>query len=275
MGMKIAFGILGAIVLVLIILGVWFNGTYNSLVQLDQATQAQWAQVQNTYQRRADLVPNLVATVKGAANFEQDTMTAVTEARAKVGQISSGAIENVARDPAAFQRFQQAQDGLSSALSRLLVVTENYPQLKATSNFRDLQAQLEGTENRITVERQRFNEAAQSFNTRRESWKTAEKAFVRMNMTATKERNAVLIFVVPARRKFVVLGDTGIHEKVGQDCWCDISRIVSEKFREGNFTDGLVDRIAAAGEQLATHFPFHAERDSNELPDDVDFGLPT
>jgi len=105
--------------------------------------------------------------------------------------------------------------------------------------------------------------------------KTAEKAFVRMSMTATKERNAVLIFVVPARRKFVVLGDTGIHEKVGQDCWCDIVRILSEKFKKGNFTDGLVNGIAAAGERLATHFPFHAERDSNELPDDVDFGPPT
>jgi len=104
--------------------------------------------------------------------------------------------------------------------------------------------------------------------------KTAEKAFLRMSMTATKERNAVLIFVVPARRKFVVLGDTGIHEKVGQDCWGEIVRIVSEKFSEGNFTDGLVNGIAAAGEQLATHFPFHADRDSNELPDDVDLGPP-
>ena len=172
MGKKVAFGILGGIVLVLIIIGASINGTYNSLVQLDQATQAQWAQVQNTYQRRADLVPNLVATVKGAANFEQGTMTAVTEARARVGQVTSGAIENIARDPATFQRFQQAQDGLSSALSRLLAVSENYPQLKATGNFRDLQAQLEGTENRITVERQRFNEAARSFNTRRETFPT-------------------------------------------------------------------------------------------------------
>lgn len=103
----------------------------------------------------------------------------------------------------------------------------------------------------------------------------AEKAFVRMSMTATKERNAVLFFVVPARRKFVVLGDTGIHEKVGQDCWCDIVRIVSEKFQEGDFTDGLVKGIAAAGEHLAAHFPFHAERDSNELPDDVDYGPAT
>ncbi|PSH05649.1 MAG: LemA family protein [Acidobacteria bacterium] len=172
MGKKIAVGILGGIALVGIIIGFSISGTYNSLVQLDQATQAQWAQVQNTYQRRADLVPNLVATVKGAANFEQGTLTAVTEARAKVGQVTSGAVENIARDPAAFKRYQQAQDGLSSALSRLIAVSENYPQLRATANFRDLQAQLEGTENRITVERQRFNEAAQAFNTRRESFPT-------------------------------------------------------------------------------------------------------
>ncbi len=96
-----------------------------------------------------------------------------------------------------------------------------------------------------------------------------------MSTPPTKERNAVLIFVVPARCTIVVLGDTGIHEQGCQDCWCEIVRIVSEKFREGNFTDGLVNGIAAAGEQLATHFPFHADLDSNELPDDVDLGPPT
>ena len=172
MGKKIALGVIGAIVLVIVITGFWISSTYNSLVQLDQTTQAQWAQVQTTYQRRTDLIPNLVATVKGAANFEQQTMTAVTEARARVGQVTQGAVENIARDPAAFQRFQQAQDGLSSALSRLLVVSENYPELKATANFRDLQAQLEGTENRITVERQRFNDADRAFNSRRGSFPT-------------------------------------------------------------------------------------------------------
>src|SRR2546428_218413 len=164
--------ILGAIVLVAIVLGLTVSGTYNSLVRLDQGTQAQWAQVENVYQRRADLVPNLVATVKGAANFEKETLTAVTEARARVGQVTSGAIGNIARDPQAFARFQQAQDGLSSALSRLMVVSERYPELKATAGFRDLQAQLEGTENRISVERMRFNEAAQAFNTKRQSFPT-------------------------------------------------------------------------------------------------------
>src|SRR5881396_1125412 len=171
-GLKIALGILAAIVLFVVVLGGAVAGTYNSLVQLDQAVQSQWAQVENVYQRRADLVPNLVATVKGAANFEQQTLTAVVEARSKVGQVTSGAVENIARDPQAFARFQQAQDGLSSALSRLMVVAERYPELKATQNFRDLQAQLEGTENRIAVERMRFNEAAQVFNTKRDSFPT-------------------------------------------------------------------------------------------------------
>src|SRR5450432_2563966 len=172
MGKKIGCGILGGILLVAIVIGVSISGTYNSLVQLDQATQAQWAQVQNAYQRRADLVPNLVATVKGAANFEKDTMTAVTEARAKVGQVTSQATAQVVNDPEALKRFQQAQDGLSSALSRLLVVSEKYPDLKATQGFRDLQVQLEGTENRISVERMRFNEMAQAFNTARNRFPT-------------------------------------------------------------------------------------------------------
>jgi LemA protein len=171
-GTKIALGIVGVIVLLVIVFGTAIAGTYNSLVQLDQATQAQWGQVQNVYQRRADLVPNLVNTVKGAANFEQQTLTAVTEARSKVGQVTQGAMQNIINDPQAFQRFEQAQAGLSSALSRLMVVAERYPELKATQGFRDLQVQLEGTENRITVERQRFNEAARDFNTKRESFPT-------------------------------------------------------------------------------------------------------
>src|SRR6185436_2048974 len=153
-------------------LGLYVSSTYNALVRLDQSTQAQWSQVENVYQRRADLVPNLVETVKGAAKFERDTLVAVTEARAKVGQVTSDAVQNIANDPAAFQRFQQAQDQLSSALSRLMVVVERYPELKATQNFRDLQSQLEGTENRIAVERMRFNETAQAFNTKRESFPT-------------------------------------------------------------------------------------------------------
>jgi LemA protein len=153
-------------------LGFSCVGSYNKLVGLSQAVDGQWAQVENAYQRRADLVPNLVETVKGAAKFEKDTMTAVTEARARVGQVSAQATEKLVNDPAALQRFQQAQDGLSSALSRLLAVSERYPDLKATANFRDLQAQLEGTENRIAVERMRFNQAAQEFNTTRNRFPT-------------------------------------------------------------------------------------------------------
>ena len=157
---------IGIVVLVLAA-GASGVSTYNSLVTLDQSVQAQWAQVENVYQRRADLVPNLVETVKGAAAFETETFTAVAEARAKVGQVNAG---DIANNPEAFARFQQAQDGLSSALSRLMVVVEKYPDLKATQNFRDLQVQLEQTENRITVERQRFNESAQAFNTKRMSF---------------------------------------------------------------------------------------------------------
>jgi LemA protein len=161
---KLAIGCLMVVLVVLLLGAVYVTGIYNSLVGLDQKTQAQWGQVENAYQRRADLIPNLVETVKGAAAFEKDTYTAVTEARAKVGQVQVNAGQ---LKPDAFAKFQAAQDGLSSALSRLLVVVEKYPDLKATENFKELQAQLEGTENRITVERMRFNEAAQAFNTRR------------------------------------------------------------------------------------------------------------
>ncbi|MGD1009306.1 MAG: LemA family protein [Candidatus Aminicenantales bacterium] len=166
---KFMFGCLGIVVLAVIILALSASGTYNQLVRLDQKVQAQWAQVENVYQRRADLVPNLVETVKGAADFEKSTFTAVTEARAKVGQVQLSADKI---NPEAFAKFQQAQDGLSSALSRLLVVMEKYPDLKATENFKTLQAQLEGTENRIATERMRFNEAAQAFNTKRMSFPT-------------------------------------------------------------------------------------------------------
>jgi LemA protein len=166
-----AIGCIGILVLA-VVLGLPLIGSYNSLVQLDQAVQSQWGQVQNVYQRRADLVPNLVETVKGAAAFEKETFTQVAEARAQVGKVTSESMQNVANDPQAFERFQQAQAGLSSALSRLMVVVEKYPELKANANFRDLQAQLEGTENRIAVERKRFNDAAQAFNTRRMSFPT-------------------------------------------------------------------------------------------------------
>ena len=158
--------LLGFLVLAAIF-GFWGVGSYNKLVRLDQAVQAQWSQVENVYQRRADLVPNLVETVKGAAKFEKETFTAVTEARAKVNQVQGNTSPN---DPAAFDKNREAQDQLSSALTRLMVVVEKYPDLKATQAFRDLQVQLEGTENRIAVERMRFNQTAQTFNTARNTF---------------------------------------------------------------------------------------------------------
>src|ERR1017187_712182 len=133
---------------------------YNRLVNRSQEVDKQWAQVQNVYQRRADLIPNLVATVSGAANFEKPTLTEITAARASVGQLKIDP-NNAPATAAQLAEFEKAQGALSSALSRLLVVSENYPDLKASANFRDLQAQLEGTENRIAVERGRFNETVQ------------------------------------------------------------------------------------------------------------------
>jgi LemA protein len=135
---------------------------YNKMVELSEAVDAQWAQVENVYQRRADLIPNLVNTVKGYAEHEKETLQAVVEARAKATSVNVTA-ENLNEET--FQKFQAAQDGLSSALSRLMVVMERYPDLKANQNFRDLQAQLEGTENRIAVERRKFNEATRQYNT--------------------------------------------------------------------------------------------------------------
>jgi len=169
---KILLIVVGIVAVVALIAGVGIAGSYNSLVAADQTAQMAWGNVQSAYQRRWDLIDNLVATVKGAANFEQSTLVAVTEARAKVGQISPQAGQDITNDPAALQRFQQATAGLDSALSRLLVVVEKYPELKATQAFRDLQSQIEGTENRINVERVRYNEAAQTFNTRRDTFPT-------------------------------------------------------------------------------------------------------
>src|ERR1051326_4544025 len=154
----------GIVVGVIIILLAIVGGSYNRLVKLSQRTDSQWAQVQNVYQRRADLIPNLVSTVSGAANFEKSTLTDITEARASVGQVKIDP-NTAPNDPAKLAEFDKAQGQLTSALSRLLVVAEQYPQLKATENFQTLQAQLEGTENRISVERGRFNDAVQAYNT--------------------------------------------------------------------------------------------------------------
>jgi LemA protein len=153
--------VLGIITLVIVaICGL----SYNHLVKLQYGADNQWAQVQNVYQRRADLVPNLVATVSGAANFEKSTLVDITQARASVGQIKIDP-SHAPADSATLAQFEQAQSGLSSALSRLLVVSERYPDLKANANFQELQAQLEGTENRIATERGRFNDAVQAYDT--------------------------------------------------------------------------------------------------------------
>jgi LemA protein len=157
----------GIVVLILmVVLGgvfVWGVGVNNGLVQRQVAVDGAWANVENVYQRRADLIPNLVETVKGVANFEKSTMTAVVEARAKATQMV--VTPEVLNDPKRFEQFQKVQGELSGALSRLLAVAENYPELKANTNFLELQSQLEGTENRIAVERRRFNETVQSYNT--------------------------------------------------------------------------------------------------------------
>jgi LemA protein len=161
---KILLAIVGVLVVLAIIAALSISGIYNRLVTLQQGTDAAWAQVQNVYQRRADLVPNLVNTVAGAANFEKSTLTEVTAARASVGRVQLPA-SGAPTDPAKFAEFEPAQAQLGGALSRLLVVSERYPTLTATAGFRDLQAQLEGTENRISVERGRFNDAVQAYNT--------------------------------------------------------------------------------------------------------------
>jgi LemA protein len=152
----------GFLVFVVLIGGCSAFNAKNKMVTLDESVSSSWAQVENVYQRRADLIPNLVSTVKGYADFEKSTLTQVIEARAKATSVNIKA-ENL--NDQTMAQFQQAQDGLSSALSRLMVVVEKYPDLKANQNFLELQAQLEGTENRIATERMKFNETTQNFNT--------------------------------------------------------------------------------------------------------------
>ncbi len=158
----------GAFLIIVLVIGVilvgWGVKVNNNMVKLEESVKEKWSQVENVYQRRFDLIPNLVATVKGYAEHEKETFIAVTEARSKVGgQINVS--DDVINNPQAFKQFQQAQSSLSGALQRLMVVVEKYPDLKANENFLNLQGQLEGTENRIAVERRRYNESAREFNT--------------------------------------------------------------------------------------------------------------
>lgn len=157
-------GLVVLLVVAAVVFGLylWFKGNYNNMVKLDEGVQAAWSQVENVYQRRADLIPNLVATVKGYAAHEQETLEGVISARSKATQITVDP-ENLT--PEELAKFQKAQGELGSALGKLLAITENYPDLKANTSFLELQSQLEGTENRITVERQKFNETARVYNT--------------------------------------------------------------------------------------------------------------
>ncbi len=163
-GAMVGLGCLAAIIIVAVIIGLSTMGTYNSLVAAREGVNTSWAQVENSYQRRADLIPNLVATVKGYAAQESEVLQAVTASRSQVGSMKI--TPEMLNDPSALAQFQQAQAGLTSALSRLMVVVERYPDLKSNQNFLDLQVQIEGTENRINTARNRFNEAAQAYNTR-------------------------------------------------------------------------------------------------------------
>jgi LemA protein len=169
--LAIILGVLAVIGIAIVIAIAIAGASYNGLVKLSQATDSQWAQVQNDYQRRADLIPNLVSTVSGAANFEKSTLTEITQARASVGQVKIDP-NTAPTDPAKLAAFEQAQGQLTSALSRLMVVVERYPDLTATENFRELQAQLEGTENRIAVSRRDFNQAVQAYDTAIKSFPT-------------------------------------------------------------------------------------------------------
>jgi LemA protein len=161
-GCLVALVIAGFLVLIVIGIISWGTKVYNGMVTMQESVTSQWGNVETAYQRRSDLIPNFVNTVKGAANFEQTTLTQVIEARAKATSVTIDPTKMTADN---MQQFQQAQGQLSSALSRLMVVVEQYPELKATQNFRDLQVELEGTENRISVERRKFNEVAQVYNT--------------------------------------------------------------------------------------------------------------
>ena len=162
-GVLIALVVVGGLVVLVLGVALWGVGVYNRLVSLDEGVQSAWSQVENQYQRRAELIPNLVETVKGFAAQEKGVLLGVTEARAKVSQIT--VTKEVLEDPDAFAKFQAAQDQFSSAISRLLAIQENYPQLKSNENFLALQNQLEGTENRIAVERRNYNQVVQAYNT--------------------------------------------------------------------------------------------------------------
>ncbi len=184
---------LGVIVGLAALIALMFGGSYNNLVSAEEGVKSAWSQVENVYQRRLDLIPNLVETVKGYAKHESETLQNIVKERASISKVNLTA--DVVNNPEMMKKFQESQASISSALSRLLVVSEQYPDLKANQNFLDLQSQLEGTENRIAVERMRFNEAAQHFNTLRRTFPTVlvagwmgfkEKAYFEADKAADK-----------------------------------------------------------------------------------------
>lgn len=181
-GTIIALSVVGVILLFIIIAFSWWKNSYNTFVELDQKVNNNWAKVESQYQRRMDLIPNLVSTVKGVANFEKETYTAVANARAQVGQIKL--TPDQLSDPQAVAKFQSAQNNLGTALSRLLMVSENYPQLKASENFTQLQQQLEGTENRINVARNDYNNSVEIYNAAIKKF----PGFIIANMSNFKEK---------------------------------------------------------------------------------------
>nr|GFB58423.1 hypothetical protein [Tanacetum cinerariifolium] len=260
---------------------------YNGMVQRDQAVKGQWANVQSAYQRRADLIPNLVNTVKGAANFEKSTLEGVVEARAKATSVQLNADQLT---PENIQKFQAAQSQLSAGLGRLLAVSENYPELKANANFQELQAQIEGTENRINVERNKFNTATNDYNgfeaalvaaiqqaelrtsgevrlhieekcPTPEPLDRAAQVFAELKMHQTKLRNGVLFYLAWQSRQFAVVGDAGINSTVPDDFWESVKETVVGHFRQEQYALGLERGIRLVGEQLRQFFPYDAATD--------------
>jgi len=278
------------IIVAIIAIGLysWGKGFNNTAVELKESATKSWGDVESSYQRRNDLIGNLVKTVQGAADFERTTLREVIEARAKATSTTIDASNLNAENMA---QFQQAQSGLSGALSKLLVSVERYPDIKANQNFLELQAQLEGTENRINVARDRFNEAVEPYNkhiktfpnmllaglfnfehsTKLDAFDRAKEVFHMLKMDNTKLQNGVLLYVAVTDRTFVIYGDEGINNVVENDFWDSTRDAILKQFKEHNFKQGLIDGILKAGKALEKHFPWHIE-DTNELPNTISKG---
>ena len=276
-------GLIALIIIAVIAFGLyqWGVGFNNTAVALKETSSKTWANVESAYQRRNDLIGNLVKTVQGAADFERGTLTDVIEARAKATSIS---IDPSNITPEQLAQFNQAQSGLSSALSRLLVTVERYPDLKANQNFLELQSQLEGTENRINVARDRFNATVEPYNlhikkfpnsilahTRKDHYKRAQEVFHLLKMDNTKQENGVLIYVAVNDRKFVICGDKGIDKVVPTDFWKTTKDTIQSHFIKGAYKEGIIAGVLKAGTELNSHFPWYSD-DTNELSNEISKG---